>query len=216
MKIKYIAKKILGRDKIKSIGRNYWEKAASGKMEKTMKRICDGFDRETFEGKRESIIFSNDFSLSPSAKVLELACGVGRTCRWVAPYVEQYVGVDFIPEMIEKAKSYNAKYTNAQFIVNDGKTLKEFSDETFDTVYCELAFQHMTKDVQESYVREVYRVLKKDGTFLAQLPRIEFYNDPVFALSREEADKLLRDFHVTFTEIIDPYYVVKAIKSSTA
>lgn len=214
--IRNIARKILGRDKIKSIGKEYWERAASGSEAKTMKRICDGFNKEDFETKKESIIFIKEFQVSPQDEVLELACGIGRTCRWIAPKVKQYTGVDFIPQMIERAKNYNSSFPNAKFVVNDGRTLNIFTDNSFDVVYCEIAFQHMPKDVQQSYVDEVYRVLKKEGTFFVQLPKIEFYNDPTFALSKEETANLLRKYKITYISNSSAYYVVMAKKLNSA
>jgi len=212
-KIKSIAKKILGREKIKSIGKDYWKKAAHGSVEKTMNKICDGFDQQSFETKKESIIFFEEFQPTKDSVVLDLACGMGRTCRWVAPKVKEYVGVDFIPEMIEKSKKYNPDYPNAKFLVNDGKTLDIFSDRTFDIAYCEIAFQHMPRDIQKSYVNEVYRILKDNGIFFLQLPRIEYYNDPTFSFSKEEADTLLKDYDVKYLKTTPAYYFIQANKS---
>ena|GEM_PF-3131666 len=213
--IRKIARKILGRDKIKSIGMEYWEKAASGSDAKAMNKICDGFDEKDFETKKDSLIFMKEFQISSQDEVLELACGMGRTCRWISPKAKQYTGVDFIPQMIEKAKSYNSSFPNAKFVLNDGKTLNMFHDDTFDVVYCELAFQHMTKDVQRSYINEVYRVLKKGGTFFAQLPKIEFYKDPIFALSKEEVDDLLGKYAINYVNNSVAYYTVIAKKQNS-
>ena len=211
-KIKSIAKKILGRNNIKSIGKEYWENAAKGNVDKTMNKICDGFDKETFETKKESIVFLKEFKLSSDQIVLELACGMGRTCRWIAPHVKEYVGVDFISEMIDKAKEYNRTYPNARFVVNNGKTLNIFSNESFDLAYCEIAFQHMTRDVQESYVNEVHRILKKEGIFFLQLPRIEYYNDPIFSFTKNEANSILKKFDVRFLKTTSAYYHIQAKK----
>lgn len=210
--IRKIARKILGRDKIKSIGKEYWQKSAAGSVEKAMKRICDGFDPETFATKKESIVFLDSFKLHPDFTVLEVACGMGRTCRWVAPQVKEYVGVDFIPEMIEKAKKYNANHSNASFYVNDGKTLDMLPNEKFDIVYCELAFQHMLKETQQSYVNEVYRVLKKGGIFFIQVPRMEYYKDSSFASTVEEANKMLQKFQIIPVITSSAYYIVMAKK----
>jgi ubiquinone/menaquinone biosynthesis C-methylase UbiE len=150
--------------------------------------------------------------LTPDIRILDLACGMGRTCRWVAPKVKEYVGVDFIPEMIEKAKAYNSQINNAKFLVNDGKTLNIFEDESFDIIYSELAFQHMVKPIQESYVNEIHRVLKNNGLFYVQLPRIEFYKDPSYARTKEEVDELFKDFKVTYTDISPAYYYIQATK----
>ena len=211
-KIRKIARKILGRDKIKSVGREYWENAAKGDVKKTMNRICDGFDPEDFSTKRDSTTLVKEFQIGKDSEVLDLACGMGRTCRWIAPQVKSYTGVDFIPEMIEKAREYNSGYSNAQFFVNDGKTLNIFPSEKFDTIYCELAFQHMTKDVQQSYVDDILRVLKKDGKFFVQIPKIEYYKDPIFASSKEETDKMFKKFDFAYLQESDAYYLIMAKK----
>lgn len=211
-KIRKIARKVLGRDKIKSVGKEYWEKAAQGDVKKTMNKICDGFDPDDFSTKRDSTILIKEFQMDKNSEVLDLACGMGRTCRWVAPHVKSYTGVDFIPEMIEKAKAYNSEYSNVQFFVNDGKTLNIFPGKKFDTIYCELAFQHMTKEVQQSYVNDIFRVLKDDGKFFVQIPKIEYYKDPVFASSKAETDKMFSKFDFTYLQESDAYYLIMAKK----
>ncbi|MDH3312665.1 MAG: class I SAM-dependent methyltransferase [Nitrosopumilus sp.] len=100
----------------------YWKKAASKDVESVMESICDQFDKKIFDTKKEALIFSQNIKLDKSMKILNLACGMGRICKWVAPYVDKYVGADFIPEMIKKAKEYNNEFKNAKFIVNDGES----------------------------------------------------------------------------------------------
>lgn len=73
--------------------------------------------------------------------------------------------------MIRKAKEYNNKFKNAKFVVNDGKSLNVldsdyFDLDYFDLAYSELAFQHMLRPIQESHVREILRVLKKEWIIL--------------------------------------------------
>ncbi len=151
-------------------------------------------------------------SFSAEMKVLDLACGMGRTCRWVAPHVKEYVGADFIPEMIEKAKSYNSSYSNAKFFVTDGKALNIFDDNTFDIIYSDLAFQHMVKSIQKSYSDDVYRVLKNEGLFYVQLPKIEYYKDDIFALTKKEYNDIMQKFLIVEQIGTDAYYYVKAKK----
>ena len=196
--------------------KEYWAQAAKGSLEKTMEKICDGFDGETFATKKDSILFFLNVPLLPEYVVLDLACGMGRTCKWVSPKVKQYVGVDFIPEMIEKAKEYNKQYTNAKFYINDGSTLNIIEDEMFDIVYCEIAFQHMNKTIHKSYVSDIHRTLKKNGLFYAQIPRMSFYNDEDYAYKDEEINELLKNFNVTYYDVENPtyraYYAFKAEK----
>ena len=199
---------------IKSTDRTekYWKKAARKDVESVMEAICDQFDKETFETKKEALIFSQNIKLDKKMKVLDLACGIGRTCKWVAPYVDEYVAVDFIPEMIKKAKEYNREFKNARFVVNDGKILNVLNTDYFDLAYSELAFQHMLKPIQESYVNEIFRVLKKDGLFYVQIPRLEYYNDKTYSRTKKETDELFQKFSVTYEDTSDAYYYIKAKK----
>lgn len=210
--LKNIAKKILRKNRPTDRTKEYWQNAATKSVEDVMESICDKYDKETFESKKEGLIFSQKMQLTPDIRILDLACGMGRTCKWVAPYVKEYVGVDFIPEMIQKAKDYNSQFTNAKFFVNDGQTLNIFEDENFDIVYSELAFQHMLKDIQESYVKEVNRILKKNGVFYVQLPRIEYYKDSSYARTKAEVDKMFEGFDVLYTNEVPAYYYIKATK----
>lgn len=211
MKIRKLAKKVLGRD-VKSTTRDYWEKSANKNLNVVIKRICDGYSKEDFLTKTDAFLFEQKKTLNPEMVVLDLACGMGRTCRWIAPQVLKYVGVDFIPEMIQKAKEWNKEISNAEFHINDGKTLDIFESDTFDLIYCELAFQHMEKNIQQSYVPEIHRVLKKGGKFYAQLPKMEYYKDESFALTNSEIEKLFKNFKIACINDLPAYYVIEATK----
>jgi len=193
----------------------YWKEAANGNLNKVMNKICDNYNKDDFNLNKDSIIFNLNIKFKKEDIVLDLACGIGRTCKWVAPKVARYIGIDFIPAMIDKARIFNKDYQNAEFFVNDGKTLSSW-DIPIDIVYCELAFQHMLKPVQQSYVKEIYRVLKQNGRFYGQLPRLSYYKDETYSLSEEEAKELLKDFNVTWIQIHNkypyPYYYFKAMK----
>ena len=145
--------------------REYWADAAAAPLEQTVNAICDGYSYEQFKSDGEGVHF-DESELGPDAVVLDLACGMGRTCRRVAGLVREYHGVDFIPGMIERAREHNRGVSNAVFHVNDGATLGGFGDGTFDVVYSELAFQHMPKATQRSYAAEAARVLRGGGAFL--------------------------------------------------
>ncbi|MGC1709143.1 MAG: class I SAM-dependent methyltransferase [Nitrosotalea sp.] len=210
--LKKIIKKILKKNVYVDRTKEYWKKAASHNDEKVMDYICDGYTREDFEKSKESIVFAAKIPLTTDVVIMDLACGMGRLCHFVAPHVKKYIGIDFIPEMIEKAKEYNKSYTNAEFHVNDGKTLKIISDEEIDTVFCELAFQHMLKDVQDSYVKEVWRVLRFGGSFYIQIPRIEFYKDATYARTADEIKKMFNGFEVSEMDKNDAYALLKVVK----
>lgn len=189
--------------------REYWEDAAGGSVEKAVHAICDGYGLQQFAD--SGGVHFDGSELGSSHVVLDLACGMGRTCKYVAGRVKEYHGVDFIPEMIAKAREHNRGVTNATFHVNDGRTLGGFADATFDVAYSELAFQHMTKDVQRSYAAEAARVLKGGGLFFAQLPRAEFYPGAEYALAEDEARGLLSPFASADLVRTEAYWLARAV-----
>ena len=97
-------------------------------------------------------------------------------------------------------------------MVNDGETLNIFEDNYFDLIYSELAFQHMLKPVQESYVKDLYRVLKKEGLFYVQIAKMLYYNDSSFARTKEETNELLKKFNFVYEKETSAYYYIRAEK----
>ena len=196
-----------GRDP--ALTKEFWEDMAAGSVEKAVNAICDGYDPAQFA--RSGGVHFDESELGAPHVVLDLACGMGRTCRRVAGRVKEYHGVDFIPGMISKAREYNRGVQNATFHINDGRTLGGFADATFDMVYSELAFQHMPRDVQLSYAAEAERVLKGGGLFFAQLPRAEFYPGAEYALTEDEARGLLSPFASADLVRTEAYWLARAV-----
>ena len=91
-------------------------------------------------------------------EVLEIGCGVGRLMK------KGYWGIDISTNMQEIA---NTRKPECGFKHCDGRTIP-FDDDSFDSVYCYLVFQHIPKDAVDGYIKEAYRVLKKGGTFIFQ------------------------------------------------
>ena len=97
--------------------REYWEDAAGGSVEKAVDAICDGYDPRQFA--KSGGVHFDESELGASHVVLDLACGMGRTCRHVAGRVREYHGVDFIPEMIAKARDHNRGVPNVMSKTRD-------------------------------------------------------------------------------------------------
>lgn len=62
----------------------------------------------------------NTCELTENDCIFELGCGRGRTCFWLALVfkAKKVVGIDFVPEFIEKAKAVN-DLKNLQFLCED-------------------------------------------------------------------------------------------------
>ena len=189
----------------------YWEKSAK---KNPYHAICTSVQtKEEFNNKSASVLFESKENFKDKI-VLDLCCGLGRIAKFIVSDVKQYIGVDFSPIMIELARKRFEGVENVKFILNDGKTLKEIEDGSIDVCVCELGFQHLNKDVSESYVNEVHRVLKGDGVFLAQVPRLDYYKNKAFAFTLEETKAMFEKFSIEFLDYEHQYayYLLRAVK----
>lgn len=202
--------KIIDKFTVKDHDKKYWKKTAkSNNIEKIMEKICHNYTREEFENKKESILFELEIKLENTMTVLDLGCGLGRTCKWVAPKVFYYIGIDYVDEMIEKARMYNSNITNAKFMVRDGNTYLPIN--SVDVVYSEIAFQHMDKNTQKNYINNLRLVTKPSGLFYVQLPKKENYQ---VGWKISELDDLFNGWDYNIIPVknknYDAYYTIKA------
>jgi 2-polyprenyl-6-hydroxyphenyl methylase/3-demethylubiquinone-9 3-methyltransferase len=97
-------------------------------------------------------------------KVLDVGCGGGFTCEFMAQKGAVVSGIDQSQKCIIKAQEH-AK--NSRFKINYLQGLAEdipFSNSTFDIVTCVDVLEHVS-DLNQT-VLEIYRVLKPNGLFL--------------------------------------------------
>lgn len=91
------------------------------------------------------------------ARVLDAGCGYGR----MSPYFNDYTGVDFSPDFIEKAKT---KFPKKKFIRANLKDLP-FSDKYFDWAFCisikQMVMGNLGLDEWKIMEKELRRVAKK-------------------------------------------------------
>jgi len=113
--------------------------------------------------------------LTKESIVLEIGCGSGKWMKAVSPLVGEMYGVDISPEAIKIAAKNLEGCGNITLSFNDGETLNVYDDNTIDLVYSFWTFQHIPRETTLSYLREIRRVLKKDGLLLFQ---VESYYDP--------------------------------------
>ena len=129
------------------------------------------------------------------ARVLEIGCGAGRLTRALANLFGEVHAVDVSGEMIAQARKALAGHPNARVYQNNGcdltvvPPLVRSESRTavwaprwlariapakwkveFDFAYSNIVFQHIpSRDVIESYVREVHRLLRPGALFKFQV-----------------------------------------------
>jgi SAM-dependent methyltransferase len=110
-------------------------------------------------------------------RILEIGCGAGRMTRALARLFGEVHAVDVSSEMIRIAKERLAGVPNIVFHHNNGLDLCDLPAAQFDFALSFIVFQHIpSKDVIESYVKEVHRVLKPGRLFKFQVQGGRFEN----------------------------------------
>src|SRR5580692_3787709 len=127
------------------------EKAIEEQLLNDMGNVCQGKDPKAM-------------------RVLEIGCGAGRLTRALAKLFGEVHAVEVSGEMVARAKAAMADYPNAYIYQNNGCDLTVVPELEFDFAYSAIVFQHIpSREVIESYVREVNRLLKPGALFKFQV-----------------------------------------------
>jgi SAM-dependent methyltransferase len=102
--------------------------------------------------------------------VLEIGCGSGRITRALSEVFGQVYAVDISGEMVRQAKEALQDKPNAHIFQNSGSDLRVLGDIQVNFAFSYIVFQHIpSRDVIQSYVNEVYRLLRPGGLFKFQV-----------------------------------------------
>ncbi len=107
--------------------------------------------------------------LSPTRKVLDLGCGIGRLVEALAPAVGSVAGVDISPEMARYAQARCGRFANVMIVQSCGRDLAAFADARFDLVLAADVFpyiHHAGRELVWRNVAEAARVLIPGGTLV--------------------------------------------------
>ena len=104
-------------------------------------------------------------------RVLEIGCGAGRVTRALAKLFGEVHGVDVSGEMVALAREALRDFPNAFVYQNNGMDLSVLPPGLiFDFAFSSIVFQHIpSRQIIESYVREVNRVLRPGALFKFQV-----------------------------------------------
>lgn len=171
-------------------------------------------------GERDLKILLRDISNLDQKSVLDLGCGVGRLVRPISKIAAKVIGVDVSEEAITRARELVGPQTNVDLIVGNGHDLHQISSESIDVAYSFAALTSMPTIVIANYLRELWRILKPDGTIRLQVylgrPQevnqsdtlfLRCYNEENFAqalslagFKRQWSEELLLPFQVSVKE----------------
>jgi SAM-dependent methyltransferase len=99
----------------------------------------------------------------PASSILEIAPGMGRWTRFLLPLCRNYVGVDISLECVRGCQKIFADAQHARFVHNDGCSLSEVEDHSFDLVFSFDSLVHAEFDVLKSYIPQILQKLNERG-----------------------------------------------------
>jgi len=147
-------------------------------MAKTSEQFYEELGAKGLAARKEKIHTKKELSylkklLSKNKKILDLACGFGRFTIPLAKQGYSVEGIDISPNLLKEAKK-RAKEENLKikFRLGDMRKLP-YKDKSFDTIICMWsAFIELhKKQDQIKALKEMLRILKKEGFALLEMPK---------------------------------------------
>jgi tRNA (cmo5U34)-methyltransferase len=140
----------------------------------TFKNIAEDFDRHVsksvplYHEGHELICQLSDFFLPPDALVTEIGTSTGALAERLLRHSKRradlrYVGIDLVPEMIEKAKARCADDPRAEFLVED---ILSYNLETSSMVISYYTIQFVHPRARQEVFDRIYEALDWGGAFL--------------------------------------------------
>lgn len=100
-------------------------------------------------------------NLDSHSQILDLCCGAGQTTQFLLQYSHDVTGLDASPMALERAKK---RAPEANYVEGLAEALP-FATASFDLVQTSVALHEMKPEQLTQILAEVYRVLKRGGTF---------------------------------------------------
>lgn len=136
-------------------------------------KVLDYYDKLENLFPAEMILFDQLLPKIGNSKILDIGVGGGRTTRYLLEISEDYTGIDYVPQFIERVER---KFSGGKFLCADARDMKEFESETFDFVlFAYNGIDYVSHEDRLKIFREIYRVLKKDGILMFSSHNRDFY-----------------------------------------
>lgn len=107
--------------------------------------------------------------------VLDAACGSGYGTGILAETAKYVTGMDISEEAVLDARTNFGK-DNTNFVIGSVEKLP-FKDNSFDVVVSFETIEHVNGEIQDSFLKEIKRVLKNDGILIMSTPNKKTFTD---------------------------------------
>jgi len=124
----------------------------------------ESYARHTSLLRAEEFIFSYLYEAIKDKAILDIGVGAGRIVPYLSGLSKDYTGIDYSENMLKYCR---AKYTDAKLLLCDARNMDVFEDRAFDVVFFGWnAIDDADHGDRTRMLREIYRVLRKDGLFV--------------------------------------------------
>ncbi|MDZ7263404.1 MAG: class I SAM-dependent methyltransferase [candidate division KSB1 bacterium] len=137
-------------------------------------------------------------SLTGGSICLDIGCGEGNQIRLLRPYFNCTIGTDLSFTALSMASErYNGRLPNkskTMFLQADGFR-QPFKSESFDFILCSEVVEHILPEESPLLLKEIGRLLKKNGRCLITTPnrweyRRRFFDLPIYLLAAMTGNNL--------------------------
>ena len=106
--------------------------------------------------------------LNNSGLCLDLGCGIGQYSKWFMNHDYKVISSDISKIALDKVKEFNDNVVNL-----DMREKLPFEDNEFDVVFANLSIHYFSDLETKNLMKEIKRILKKDGLFVGSVNGIE-------------------------------------------
>lgn len=115
-----------------------------------------------------------DIKLNNDMSCLDFGCGPGRNIAKYNNLFSRFDGVDISEINLKNAELWlmheKCSLEKTNLILCNGTDLENINNDTYDVLMSTIAFQHISVyDIRKHYLKEFYRVLKKNGHLTMQM-----------------------------------------------
>lgn len=144
--------------------------------------------------------------LETLGRVLDFGCGCGRVLRhWHEMDGPELNGCDYNPRLIQWVSNH---LPFVDVATNGIRPPLPYEPESFDLVYALSVFTHFTESLQDAWMQELHRVIRRDG-FLVITTHGDRHADELTAAEKEryrEGKMVVRDNPFAGTNICAAYH----------
>ncbi|MBS3903241.1 MAG: class I SAM-dependent methyltransferase [Anaplasmataceae bacterium] len=108
-------------------------------------------------------------------KILDIACGEGYGSFFLAQFAQSVVGVDYDEKSVLHAADKYRQKENLTFRVGSMTDIPIVGEGMFDAIVSFESIEHIVE--QDEFLKEVKRLLSRDGIFIASTPNRAVYSD---------------------------------------